>query len=134
AAPRPAVSMPRFRIEVQAGRWEQRLQFTSFEHPATSRLGRALREGGIEQLLDLETTRPPRDGDRRFILGQWVTQGPGLFQQTYQPGPLTQGTVLPDLDLDFDPSHPYAQYNWELFFHAPLLVATRLAKEGRHEE
>src|SRR6185436_10500902 len=25
-------------------------------------------------------------------------------------------------------------YNWELFFHAPLYIATRLSKNGRYEE
>ena len=29
---------------------------------------------------------------------------------------------------------PDGSYNWEFFFHAPLQVAIRLAKDGRHEE
>ena len=41
---------------------------------------------------------------------------------------------LPHLDVAFEPDNPYAAYNWELFFHAPLQVAVRLAKDGRHEE
>jgi hypothetical protein len=43
-------------------------------------------------------------------------------------------SAQPKDGLDFDLASPYGLYNWELFFHAPLLVALRLAKEGRHEE
>jgi len=132
--PVPPAPPPRFQLQAQAGRWEPRLRFTSFEHPAACRLVRTLQEGGIEQLLDLQTTRPARDGDRRRLFDQWVLQGPRRFQRDYRPGPLTQGTTLPSLDIDFDPSHPYAVYNWELFFHAPLQIAIRLAKDGRHED
>lgn len=35
--------------------------------------------------------------------------------------------------VDFD-SGPYANYNWELFFHLPLLVADRLSKNQRFAE
>ncbi len=41
---------------------------------------------------------------------------------------------LPHLDVAFEADNPYGAYNWELFFHAPLQVAVRLAKDGRHEE
>ncbi len=36
--------------------------------------------------------------------------------------------------LAFDSQLPYASYNWEVFFHAPLLVADRLSKQGRYWE
>ncbi len=136
-APSPTPRTPRFRLQLEPARYEQQLRFTSFEHPATCRLIRTLLGGGIDKLLDLHTTRPRRnesDADLRWIFDRWVRQGPSYFQQSYRPGPLTDTTSLPDLHIDFDPSHPYAQYNWELFFHAPLQIATRLAKDGRHEE
>ena len=34
-------------------------------------------------------------------------------------------------DVDFSYGGAYAQYNWELFFHAPLLIAVRLTKNQR---
>jgi hypothetical protein len=38
---------------------------------------------------------------------------------------------LPRRDVDFAYGSPYALYNWELFFHLPLLIATRLTRNQR---
>ncbi len=60
------------------------------------------------------------------------------FLRTYQP---TQWVVeygtenyYPKEDIDFSPDGCYSPYNWELFFHAPLMIASRLSKEQRFEE
>ncbi len=37
-------------------------------------------------------------------------------------------------EIEFDDDLPYSQYNWEAFFHAPMLVAQRLSSSGRYEE
>ncbi|HTF04565.1 MAG TPA: hypothetical protein VK826_11090, partial [Bacteroidia bacterium] len=37
-------------------------------------------------------------------------------------------------ELVFGTRSAYSQYNWELFFHIPMLVATRLCQNQRHEE
>ena len=67
--------------------------------------------------------------------GTWARRRPSWFQRHYGVGPLV---------LQPQPAAPRrraskrttrtASYNWELFFHAPLQVAVRLAKDGRHEE
>jgi hypothetical protein len=36
--------------------------------------------------------------------------------------------------FDFSPGGAYSVYNWELFFHAPMLIAERLRSEGKYEE
>jgi len=36
--------------------------------------------------------------------------------------------------MEFERQGPYALYNWELFFHIPFLIATRLSKNQRFEE
>lgn len=36
--------------------------------------------------------------------------------------------------LAFDARMPYACYNWEVFFHAPLLIADQLSKQHKFEE
>lgn len=36
--------------------------------------------------------------------------------------------------LSFDARLPYANYNWEVFFHAPLLIADKLSKQQRFED
>ncbi|MER3424787.1 MAG: hypothetical protein C4293_17765 [Nitrospiraceae bacterium] len=60
------------------------------------------------------------------------------FRQTYQP---TQWVVeaasedfYPKEVVDFSPDGAYSPYNWELFFHAPLLIANALSKNQRFEE
>ncbi len=63
------------------------------------------------------------------------------FEQIYQPN---IGVVKPaypsDADyyprevVDFTPDGAYSPYNWELFFHAPLLIANSLSKNQRFEE
>jgi hypothetical protein len=60
------------------------------------------------------------------------------FRQSYQPTPhvLQTGTekYYPREDVDFTPDGAYSPYNWELFFHAPLLIANTLARNQRFEE
>src|SRR5262249_31046151 len=40
----------------------------------------------------------------------------------------------PVADVDFGFGGAYSVYNWETFFHIPLLVATRLSQNQRFEE
>ncbi len=67
------------------------------------------------------------------------------FQGTYQPTsqvlhylPLNQTNadhdVYPKASLDFGYDSPNAIYNWELFFHIPLLIATRLMQDQKFTE
>lgn len=43
-------------------------------------------------------------------------------------------TTHPVDDIDFEHGGAYAQYNWELFFHIPLTVATRLSDDQQFQE
>ena len=115
--------------------FEQRLRFVPFEHPETCHLIGTLKSRGLEGLLDFSTTRP-REGRDHLLSpdGKWTRLPSTWFQRHYGAGPLVHDQDLPHLDVDFENDHPYASYNWELFFHAPLQVAVRLAKDGRHEE
>ncbi len=60
------------------------------------------------------------------------------FKQTYQPTPavVEPGTeeFYPKEVFDFTPDGAYSPYNWELFFHAPLLIANSLSRNQRFEE
>lgn len=67
------------------------------------------------------------------------------FQNTYLPTTqvlhyLPQNQTNPDHDvypkstLDFAFDSPSAIYNWELFFHIPLLIATRLMQDQKFTE
>ena len=131
-APRP---VPRAVMTRRAGYHEQRLQFVPFEHPHTCRLLSTLKARGIEGLLDFITTRPLSGVDHVMRPnGRWELRRPTWFERTYGIGPLVYDKKLPHLDVAFEADNPYGLYNWELFFHAPLQVAIRLAKDGRHEE
>ena len=60
------------------------------------------------------------------------------FDLTYQPTPsvVEDGTeeFYPKEDVDFKPDGSYAPYNWELFYHAPLLIGNMLSRNQRFEE
>jgi hypothetical protein len=51
----------------------------------------------------------------------------------YAPSKLVQ-KPYPVKDLDFSTRGAYSVYNWELFFHVPLMVAMHLSKNGRYAE
>jgi hypothetical protein len=60
------------------------------------------------------------------------------FRQNYVPTtaviePSTE-EYYPRENVDFTPDGAYSPYNWELFFHAPLLIANSLSKNQRFEE
>src|SRR5688572_14230693 len=60
------------------------------------------------------------------------------FLRSYQPTTevVASGTeeFYPREVVDFDPDGAYAPYNWELFYHAPLLIANALSQNQRFEE
>ncbi len=58
------------------------------------------------------------------------------FFSTYAPTSivLTGPDDEPSADVDFSIQGAYADYNWELFFHAPLLVAQRLSEAGQFND
>lgn len=82
---------------------------------------------------------PKTNGDA--LIGQVVTDSvsvtstlpASIFRQLYSP---TNAVNQPDPleNVDFDPTGAYSSYNWELFFHIPLLIADRLSKNQRFQE
>jgi hypothetical protein len=51
-----------------------------------------------------------------------------------QPNPHLVAGPFPDAGFEFGQADALAIYNWEVFFHIPLLVADRLSKVQRFEE
>ncbi len=41
---------------------------------------------------------------------------------------------LPRVEIEFDNSSPYGTYNWELFYHLPMMIAERLTANGSYAE
>lgn len=100
-------------------------RFDIHYHPFTDLFVKELNAGGIKGILN-----------RRIqIAPQSVPGAPGLFDfATYQPTTFYAPPPWPVEDVDFSYQGAYAPYNWELFFHAPLLLAQKLAANQRFEE
>ena len=56
------------------------------------------------------------------------------FQQRYNPNIAAVQTPMPVNELDFSLGGAYSIYNWELFFHAPLLIAVHLSQNQKFQE
>ena len=55
------------------------------------------------------------------------------FFGSYDPSAIVSSD-WPEANVDFSVEGAYADYNWELFYHGPLLIAQRLSEAGRFEE
>jgi len=57
-----------------------------------------------------------------------------FFANNYDPDMDNVLQPLPVKNLDFSTSGPYAIYNWEIFFHAPLLIAIHLSQNQQYQD
>jgi hypothetical protein len=105
------------------------LTFYTNYHPYSQAFIKALNTNDIDGLMQCDITLPDDGGS--------------LFEKTYLPNH-TNGLVQIPSDLDkftyykenvaFDEYALYGLYNWELFYHVPLYIATRLSKNGKYQE
>jgi hypothetical protein len=91
-------------------------KFTPHYHPYSCDFLRRLGAGGFEQLLTLKTQQ-----QRDFN-----------FETTYKPQYVAKPYPVEKVTLDMNGA--YSLYNWELFFHIPMMIADRLSKNQRFEE
>lgn len=105
-------------------------KFTSFYHPYVCAMIKQLNRYGIEGLLN-----PKPDTEAGIdLLRQQACQSTFDFLTHYEPEKGIVDSDYPTEGFDFDFDSPYGIYNWELFFHAPLLIATKLTQNQRFEE
>ena len=100
-------------------------RFYSFYHPYIREFITQLNRHGIDGVLDPDAASP------NGLYRQGATQT--FFREEYIPSNLVDEHYPKD-EIDFSPGGAYSGYNWELFFHAPLLIADRLSKNQRFEE
>ena len=108
-----------------------REQFKNMYHPLICALRKTLYKEGITQLMKRETQLQQTgfDFEKHYnpnvhiVPKAYVTEKAGVKILTY-----------PLEDIDFTSDGSYSGYNWELFFHIPFLLATRLTKNQRFEE
>ena len=90
-------------------------------HPRVCTLIEALNRDGVAGLLTPQNQAPDTSET--------------AFLTTYLPTPPhNSDTTAPKEDVDFKRSGAYSLYNWELFFHTPLLIAVQLSNNQRFEE
>ena len=88
-----------------------------------------------DSYVEAQTFRSGWLGRRDWLALQAVTFGVELPPN---PAPSVFGSSWPTTPeqkakLAFDERMPYSVYNWEAFFHAPLLVADQLTKQHKFE-
>ncbi len=96
------------------------LRFSTFYHPRIGEFMKSLSRHGIGGLLTLNNQR--------------LTDKTSEFLKYWADPNFVDDTLLPREDVDFSPCGTYSQYNWEIFFHTPFLIAMQLSKNQRFEE
>ncbi|MBV7338333.1 peptidoglycan-binding protein [Chloroflexi bacterium TSY] len=109
-----------------AGTAQFRIRYTfyPFYHPYTNLFERELNRLGLDGLLNRKIQVEP-DGIYPFNHFE--------FRSTYSPQQLVRASNNRE-HVDFSFEGAYSLYNWEMFFHAPLMIACRLNQNQRFEE
>jgi hypothetical protein len=108
---------------ISAGGRSLKFYFQTFYHGNIHGFLNALNQGGLDQLLQIQTQTSPDTI---------------LFNSNYGPQPIVysgaSGSAYPTNKVDFDFTGAYSVYNWELFFHIPLTIAKRLSANQQYED
>ena len=99
--------------------------FSTHYHPYVGRFIQSLNAYGVPGLLTL-ANQQLRDAAPGNDNGT-------VFKATYSPT-VRVDRPYPREDVDFSLGGPYSTYNWELFFHAPLMIAITLSANQRFDE
>jgi hypothetical protein len=105
--------------QTQQGTDATSVRFLTYYHPQVEMLRDQLHQGGVDALYARDVQlNPDRYSVEKFDFDQYDWQGTGNYAGA-RPGP--------GQPIVFDAADAYGAYNWELFFHAPLLAAQRLS-------
>lgn len=102
--------------------------FYPFYHSQVCTMIKQLNRYGTHALLS-----PPADseGAEALILQKGSTNF--SFKEEYKPQSIVE-TNYPTEGFDFDIESPYGLYNWEIFFHIPIMMATKLSQNQKFED
>jgi len=109
-------------IREQIARWAgltYQIEVDNFHHPLVCFLREKLYADGIGSLMSRDT--------------QLHVNNAFQFNDYFHPAPIVLAPYAID-DIDFTESGAYSSYNWELFFHLPFQIATRLRKDQQFEQ
>jgi peptidoglycan hydrolase-like protein with peptidoglycan-binding domain len=105
--------------------WMRKYRFKPFYHPYTQLFIREHNREGMDGLLNRRIQSEPEAYEPKndFNFG------------TYKPSQTVTVDKTAQADtVDFTFGGANAMYNWELFFHAPLLIANRLTQNRKFED
>ncbi|MCA9620491.1 MAG: hypothetical protein KC731_15825, partial [Myxococcales bacterium] len=100
-----------------------KLRFETFYHPHACSFARLVDVEGVKALARWDVDEPPQ-----------APSGTKNFHKVYKVNQDVVAYPYPTDDVDFSFRGAYSVYNWELFFHLPFLIATRLMEDERYEE
>lgn len=127
-------------------------QFDLISHPLVPEFYKRYRDGGDELLFNRETQALPVSDSYYYsysyynyyfsvylgyyIAGDWEAWdlGQSLFSLNYKPSAKMVARPYPVPMIDFSFGTSNAIYNWELFFHVPMLLADKMFQEQNYEE
>lgn len=101
--------------------------FNTFYHPYIIELIKLLNVYGIDGLLNPSLYKEGKEYQYQ------LKQTEVFIKNNYDPI-LSRIKKAPIEDFNFQLDGAYSLYNWELFFHIPLLIADRLSKNQKFEE
>ncbi|MFX1311778.1 MAG: neuraminidase-like domain-containing protein [Promethearchaeota archaeon] len=101
-------------------------KFYPFYHPYSELFIHELNRSGLEGLLNRKIQIHPRS---------YHPKNDFYFKFMYRPKFFHKPDETAERDIiDFTHYGAYSIYNWEIFFHAPLMIACRLSLNQRFEE
>ena len=103
--------------------WSTRFKFSAFYHPFARTFLREIEIGGLDRLMSRNLQTAPL-----VVRNQNVTD----FKTQYVPQPPV-ARPYPVEDVDFAADGAYAAYNWEIFYHAPMFVASQLMRNQQFD-
>jgi len=110
-------------------------RFENHHHPYVCLLIEELNRYGIDGVLKPDPEKEKnaqRKSKVRSLHRQKRTRF--LFNNVYRPVEHVVDKPRPRNEFDFEYGGAYSVYNWELFFHAPLMLAKRLSDNQRFAE
>lgn len=129
---------------------------STFSHPLVREFQSRLTKEGLPGIMNRLTQALPKEDNRYYgnyygnyygyyygslYLGYyragdkqaWETTQ-RMFEQDYGPEKESVKRIYPLPTVEFDYGTPWGAYNWELFFHIPMMVAERLSQDMQYEE
>jgi peptidoglycan hydrolase-like protein with peptidoglycan-binding domain len=107
-----------------------RYRFETFYHPHVKTFRREFNRTGIDGVLRRDLQMRPEDF---LVPPESAFEFTAVYRPYEQPHEIVDHPY-PGETVDFRQGSAYGLYNWELFFHVPFLIATRLSQNRQFAE